>query len=847
MKEKFISVSFVSVFLLSAILATRFVTPVSANSEINEPVYSMIAKYYDNRKAVVTVTADDWNSSPENCFEDMCAMLSAKHIYFTGGIITSYISSPVWTQIQYWLNQGYLEAASHSRTHPHISYDDYDYEIGGSKDDIIGNLALPPLFSFDSNEYVYTWIEPYGESDGTVRQKLGFYKYLADRYTHSYDNFYATWDSANGLFDRIGVSVVLEDNKDPVSLNSIFDDVYNAGGIYHLFCHPRSIDWQLNQYADLHTSYISGRFDVWYVNFGLLHLYRWIATQSTVQMTSTGSGQDKIFKISISSMDRQNYGARYPVTYVFDIPSSWTSGYVHYRYQESDPWVLMKNKSPTDFFNGIDASRFDFANHKAYVSVAFGDVSNDIYLQIRSTQRRSGGGGGGGGSGGSGGGGRGGGNEPPKANFTYSPSAPTDMDTIRFIDESHDPDGSIASWLWDFGDGSNATEKNPPHQYVNNGNYAVTLIVTDDEGALGEIIKQITVLNAPPKADFTIISPPKAWVPGGIIEFRDRSFDLDGLIVSWRWEFGDGTISTDQNPTHKYEALDTYTIKLTITDDDGATDTTSKIYDPIPPTTINDYDGLWHTEDFTITLTATDDYSGIQAIYYKINDGPTQSVQADGQPHIIIEGSNKLEYWSVDRAGNEETHHMIDVKLDKTAPVADAGGDRSVAQNILVIFEASKSSDNVGTVSYEWDFGNGSKGTGLTVTHTYKEPGTYVVRLTVKDAADNKNTSSVSITVLKDTDGDRTPDTTDIDDDGDGMSDAWELSYGLNPLNATDRALDLDGDGLPNLKEYQQGTDPTSYFSPFPWWIIVVAAAFGAILIIAYAIALTFPAKSESP
>ncbi len=384
MKMKFVFFAFISVFLLSAILETQFLTPVSASSEINEPVYYMIAEFYDNRKAVVTLTADDWNKYCEQAFEDMCSMLNAKKIYHTGGIITS--QYPNWTQIQHWLNQGYTEAASHSRTHPHITVYDYDSEIGGSKDDIIDNLTLPPIFSFNDNEYVYAWIEPYGESDSTVREKLGSYMYLSDRDVTA-DTGWAEWNSTNGLFNRIGYSIRMGSDgiSDTTTLNNMFDSVYNAGGIYHLMCHPTSVNWGPGGYADSHTDYLKERLDIWYVNFGLLYLYRWIATQDTVQITSTGSGQDKIFKISISSTDRQNYGASYPVTYVFDIPSDWTSGYVYYRYQESNPWMLMKNKSSTDFFNGINASRFDFADQKAYISVGFGNVSNDIYLQIRYT------------------------------------------------------------------------------------------------------------------------------------------------------------------------------------------------------------------------------------------------------------------------------------------------------------------------------------------------------------------------------------------------------------------------------------------------------------------------------
>jgi hypothetical protein len=92
--------------------------------------------------------------------------------------------------------------------------------------------------------------------------------------------------------------------------------------------------------------------------------------------------------------------------------------------------------------------------------------------------------------------------------------------------------------------------------------------------------------------------------------------------------------------------------------------------DNVPPTTSHDYDGAWHTSNFTITLTATDHESNVAKTYYRINDEPIKTVSVDGQPLITEESvNNMLKYWSVDNAGNQETPKMLtDIKLDKTVP-----------------------------------------------------------------------------------------------------------------------------------------------------------------------------------
>ena len=85
---------------------------------------------------------------------------------------------------------------------------------------------------------------------------------------------------------------------------------------------------------------------------------------------------------------------------------------------------------------------------------------------------------------------------------------------------------------------------------------------------------------------------------------------------------------------------------------------------------------------------------------------------------------------------------------DNTAPVANAGQNQTVNPGATVYFSASASSDNVGITGYEWNFGDGSTATGETATHIYSSPGNYTALLTVRDAAGNNATHSITVTVV---------------------------------------------------------------------------------------------------
>jgi len=133
--------------------------------------------------------------------------------------------------------------------------------------------------------------------------------------------------------------------------------------------------------------------------------------------------------------------------------------------------------------------------------------------------------------------------------------------------------------------------------------------------------------------------------------------------------------------------------------------------DITPPTTFDNYDGLWHTKDFTITLNATDDLTSVAETYYRINNDRVQNVTMHGHPLITTESANNtLEYWSVDNAGNEELPHktLTGIKLDKTVPTIGTPsripeGDVEPDQKVKVLVNVTDSLSGIKNVTLSYN------------------------------------------------------------------------------------------------------------------------------------------------
>lgn len=140
---------------------------------------------------------------------------------------------------------------------------------------------------------------------------------------------------------------------------------------------------------------------------------------------------------------------------------------------------------------------------------------------------------------------------------------------------SIDPDGNIATYVWDFGDGTPAQSgAMVSHTFSGGTDRTVTLTVTDNNGAIDIDILAVEV-NLPPTAD---AGADRYADPGEVIAFTGAgSTDTDGTITMYRWDFGDGTQATGSSVNHPYAQGGDYTVTLTVTDDDGATDSDTAI------------------------------------------------------------------------------------------------------------------------------------------------------------------------------------------------------------------------------------------------------------------------------
>ncbi|HPU97754.1 MAG TPA: PKD domain-containing protein, partial [Candidatus Hydrogenedentes bacterium] len=148
---------------------------------------------------------------------------------------------------------------------------------------------------------------------------------------------------------------------------------------------------------------------------------------------------------------------------------------------------------------------------------------------------------------------------------------------IVFTDLTVSGSVPVQQRLWDFGDGNTSTEANPQYRYTRTGIFTVTLKVTTALGEFSRTKNNLIKVSAaiPPTADFALADP-TVYVDEPA-RFFDTSRPGTGAITSWAWDFGDGTTSAEQNPTHVFSEVGTYAVTLKVTTPYGSNTVTRNV------------------------------------------------------------------------------------------------------------------------------------------------------------------------------------------------------------------------------------------------------------------------------
>lgn len=177
----------------------------------------------------------------------------------------------------------------------------------------------------------------------------------------------------------------------------------------------------------------------------------------------------------------------------------------------------------------------------------------------------------------------------PYAAFEVSSNSGMRPVTVVFdASTSEDFDGQIVSYAWEYGDGAVDAGITVTHVYENGGDFVAKLTVTDNEGKTGVATETIEVFQ-PPVAIFT--ADPVVGVPPLEVSFiASDSYDEDGTIKTYKWDYGDGVTALSQKEVHTFSTPGIFTVVLQVVDNDnytGTAQTVVKVLDkPLPPVNI---------------------------------------------------------------------------------------------------------------------------------------------------------------------------------------------------------------------------------------------------------------------
>jgi ELWxxDGT repeat protein len=344
-------------------------------------------------------------------------------------------------------------------------------------------------------------------------------------------------------------------------------------------------------------------------------------------------------------------------------------------------------------------------------------------------------------------------NRPPAVNIG-GPYSMRHGAAVPF-DGSHstDADGDPLAFAWTFGDGGTGTGSTVSHVYAADGDYPVTLEVSDGTDTVSASTT-VHITNDVPVAE----------AGGPYSGFKNVAFALDGTgssdgngdTLSYRWDFGDSATGLGVRPSHTYSiptgsASHIYTATLVV--GDGITDSapataTVQVLDHAPLADAVGPSTGFRNQAVSFDASGSSDDDGDALTYrWEFGDGATGT--GGNLTHAYAAFGGYTARLIVNDGHLDSAPAFVAVTIVDRAPIASAGGPYVGVREAPFTLDGTGSADPDGNaLSYTWDFGDGSAlGTGVSPTHVYASLGTFTVRLIVTDGATASAPAFATVTI----------------------------------------------------------------------------------------------------
>ena len=322
---------------------------------------------------------------------------------------------------------------------------------------------------------------------------------------------------------------------------------------------------------------------------------------------------------------------------------------------------------------------------------------------------------------------------------------------------SRDPDGGLLRYQWDFGDGTGAELVNPTKTYDRGSVYPVSLTVRDESGFANDSHTDRIVVRVEesPIAD---AGPDQEVCAGVEVHFDgSASYDFDGVVNRFQWDFGDGATGGGDKPVHVYQLPGNYRVVLSIEGDQAGQCSNSDADEmrvrvvEAPVARIAGPSSIAVGAPGMFDASASSGATG-QIVNWRWDFGDGAVAEGPVVEHTYLTPGAYVVRLSIETDATAAACDVAEMKHQVVAnaqPVAEAGEDQLVGVNQEVMFDGSGSTDPDGAIAaWSWDLGDGATAEGVSARHRFREPGRYQVTLTVRDETDlPNNTAKDALTV----------------------------------------------------------------------------------------------------